>query len=306
MELKQLKYFLAVAELESFTTAAVRLNIAQSALSRQISNLEADLGVILFYRAGKRVALAPAGLRLQDAAVKLISAAENLRSTVCSQQDDVSGRICLGADSALGDALFPGLISQVAKAYPNVSIDPTQGLTSELQDRLMRGLLDAAILSYPDPLPGCELEILGRERLYFVAASSHAPSMGVTCTLKEALHYPLIVAHRPHRERIQAECLAKERGLQLQVAAEVDRLPLTMVLARQGAGFLILPHTALGECLDNEAWKVIPISDYSLSRYLARRPSALPSPAFAVIAAAIREEIRRLRNEGALVNNAVA
>ena len=301
MELKQLRYFVAVAELGSFSAAAVRLNIAQSALSRQIANLEIDLGVLLFHRAGKRVRLAPAGLRLHEAAVGLLAEAAKLRTFVSMEQDQVKGRICLGADPALGDALFPGLVARLAVTHPDVSIDPTQGLTSELQELLMRGLLDAAILSYPDALPGCELELLARESLYFVAASASAPRMDATCTLEEALSYPLIVAHRPHRERVQAERLAKMRGLELKVAAEVDRLPLTMNLARQGTGCLILPHTALAECFDNPIWTVTKISDFGLTRYLARRPSAMPGPAYMAVDAALRVEIERLRDEGAFV-----
>lgn len=306
MDLKQLRYFAAVAELESFTAAAVRLNIAQSALSRQIANLEAEFGVPLFHRRGKRVSLAPAGIRLRNPVEKLLSDAENLKTVAWREQGDVAGTVRVGTDPSLGDGLFPRLMARLAKTHPNVVVDAIQGLNSELQEHLMRGLLDAAILSFPDALPGRDLELLAREPLYLVSAASQAPDLGDICKVDDVLRFPLIVAHRPHRERLRLERLAKSRGVELLVATEVDRLPLTISLARRGLGFAILPHTALTDYFDDAAWSITRIADFSLSRYLASRPSALPSPVFSVVEAALREEINQLRDEGAFLPETVA
>jgi LysR family transcriptional regulator, nitrogen assimilation regulatory protein len=301
LNLIQLRYFVAAARAESFTAAALHLNVAQSALSRQIANLEADLGVALFHRAGKRVQLAPAGARILPAASKLLVDLEDIRATAQAEPGDVRGVVRFGCDPSLGDVLFPRLIVRLRDTHPGVQLDPFQYLSAELQGALMSGRLDAAIISFPDPLPGHDLELLGREAMYFLAPAESGPHLEPTCTVAEALSHPLILPHKPHRERLRLDTIATSRNIELQVGAETDRLPLSKQLAAQGLGCLVLNRLSIIEEREDPRWRVSLIVDLTMSRYLARRTSAAASPAVNATRDALAVEIEYLRAAGDLI-----
>ena len=298
MDFRQLRYFLAVAELESFTAAATRLNVAQSALSRQVANLETELGTALFHRFGKRIRLAPAGAKLKPAVAKLLADAEAIRALALSEQEAVAGTVALGAHHSDGAVLFPRLFEAMGREFPAVKLDLVQGLTAELQELLLRGRLDAAVLTRPDPLPGFDLALLMREALYFLAPSEFCPEgLGADCAAREVLGLPLIVPHQPHRERLAYEEIARRHKTMLTIGAEVDGLPLMKSMARQGRGFLILPRTAIQE-FDDPAWRVIRLRGVTISRYLASRSTAASNRALQETMKQLQAQVKLLRDEG--------
>ncbi|WP_084292632.1 LysR family transcriptional regulator [Bradyrhizobium sp. WSM3983] len=128
-----------VAELGNFTAAASRLNVAQSALSRQIGNLEAELGVSLFLRTGKRIQLAPAECRLRPAVLKLLMDADALRGLPLAEDECIAEDVAIGAHPSDGQFIFPHLTQQMRRLYPGVRVDLDQELTSPLQEHLLRG-----------------------------------------------------------------------------------------------------------------------------------------------------------------------
>ena len=298
MQLRQLQYFVAVAELESFTAASNRLNVVQSALSRQIANLEDELGVVLFHRNGRRVELAPAGERLQKAVSKILVDIEDLRTIVRALDDDISGTVALGAHFSEGDVIIPKILDRVFREYPAIHLDPIQGLTADLQDRLLKGQLDLAIVTFPDPLPGLDLEPIAREKLYVAGPASDFPIAKLECTIAEALSIPQVVAHKPNRERIALEDIAKKNNISLKVAVEADGLSLMKLFSQQGRGAIILPETALRMEMSNSNWKVIPIEDLSLTRWLARRSSNLQNKPVEKVYNILLEEIANLKKVG--------
>ena len=300
MDLRQLRYFVAVAELRSFTDAASRLNIVQSALSRQISRLQQDLGVALFARDGRRVRLTRAGTRLLDAANQLLLDAEALRSIVRDAADEVVGTVNFGAHPSDGNILFPLLFKKARKLYPRVHIDPMQSMTAELQELLVKGRLDLAIITFPDPIPGIDVQPLAREKFYLLAPADMHPLPDETCTMHQALGVPLILSHLPHRERCNIEALAKKSHVTLDVRVEADSLSLMKSLSMLGYGSLLLPETAVLEEKSDPAWHATVLSDLMLTRYLARRVTPPPSNAVTCVHEILMEEIENLKSTGVM------
>lgn len=299
MDLRQLRYFATVAELENFTVAASRLNVAQSALSRQIGNLEAELGVSLFLRTGKRIQLAPAGSRLRPAVLKLLMDADALRGLALAEDECIVGDVAIGAHPSDGQFIFPHLTQKMRRLYPGVRVDLVQELTSPLQEHLLRGCLDAAVLTFPDTLPGFDLAVLFREQIFFLAPSNDCPSdLRDECDAADVIGLPLILPHRPHRERYAYEQLAKRSGQHLTVAAEVDGIPLMKLLAKQGVGSLILPRTAIDSELTDPDWRAIKLRDSFINRYLATRSSRQPSRALSATLSALQDTVHHLRDCG--------
>lgn len=298
MDLRQLRYFVTIAELGSFTAAASRLNIVQSALSRQIANLEADLGVSLFYRDGRRVRLAPAGERLQMAAQKILLDIEEIKVAIRQCNDEIVGRVAFGAHPSDGDVILPRLFNRVHEEYPGIQLDPVQALTADLQEMLVKGRLDFAILTFPDPLPGIDVEPIAREHIYLVGPPAILLIEGDQCTMAEALAIPQVASHKPNRERSALEAMARKYGVTLQVTVEADGLPLMKMLSQQGRGALLLPETALLAEKNDPQWRIVRVRDFAITRFLARRTAQAQSKAAAAALTILLEEIEALKRDG--------
>ena len=297
LDLRQLRYFVMVAELESFTAASTRLNVAQSALSRQIGNLEAELGVALFNRDGRRARLSAAGDRLRLAATKLLTDADELRAVVREADDELAGRVGIGADQSAGDVLLPRVFDEVQRRHPAITLDPAQALSSDVQEMLLAGRLDIALISFPDPLPGISLEPVAREFLYLAGSAEDFP-LGDRCSVAEALALPLVVAHRPNRERLALEGAAAKVGLSVEIAMEVDGLALGKMLAARKRGYLLLPATALLAEAHDPTWRLSRIEGFEMTRYVARRATSVRSRLVAAVQEALLEQVEYLKAEG--------
>ena len=295
MDLRQLRYFVTIAELGSFTAAASRLNIVQSALSRQIANLEADLGASLFYRDGRRLRLAPAGERLKTAAEKILLEVEDLRVIVQQCNDEVAGPVGLGAHPSDGDVILPRIFNRIHADFPGIQLDPVQAMTAVLQEMLLKGRLDFAILTFPDPLPGLDVDPIAREHVYLVGPADNFPFDGDECTMTQALGVPLVASHHPSRERRALEGLSKKHGIPLTVTVEADGLPLMKLLSQQGRGAIFLPETAVQAEKDDPRWRLARIRDFAITRFLARRSSQTQSKAMATVLTILLEEVEALK-----------
>ncbi len=131
------------------------------------------------------------------------------------------------------------------------------------------------MLTFPDTLPGFDLAVLFREQIFFLAPSNNCPSdFRDECDAADVIGLPLILPHRPHRERYAYEQLAKRSGQHLTVVAAVDGIPQMKLLAKRGVGSLILPRTAIDSEITDPDWRAIKLRDSFINRYLATRQRA--------------------------------
>ena len=166
-----------------------------------------------------------------------------------------------------------------------------------MQELLLSGRLDIALISFPDPLPGISLEPVAREFLYLAGCAEDFP-LGERCSVTEALALPQVVAHRPNRERLALEAAAAKVGLSMEIAVEVDGLALMKMLAARKRGYLLLPATALLAEARDPAWRLSRLEGFEMTRYVARRATSVRSRLVAAVQEVLLEEVDRLKAEG--------
>jgi DNA-binding transcriptional LysR family regulator len=151
MDLRQLRYFVAVAERGGFAAAASTLNVAQSALSRHIKLLEHELGGALLERGARGVAATESGKVLLARGRWLLEALDDIKTEVRTENREPSGTVRLGAPSTLADTFYAPLARLFAGRFPRVRLELSDGLTEEMCDRLLKGELDLAMVTAPQP-----------------------------------------------------------------------------------------------------------------------------------------------------------
>src|SRR5689334_4818075 len=136
MELQQMRYVIAVAETNSFTRAAERCLVVQSALSHQIARLERELGAKLFERTSRRVRLTPAGAAFLPAARQCLDAAERAAAEVAAAVGEVRGRLAVGLIPTVAAVDLPGVLRQFRQRYPSVRISLRVGASEDLVEQV--------------------------------------------------------------------------------------------------------------------------------------------------------------------------
>ena len=152
MNLKQLNTFVHVAELGSLSKASDRLRTVQPALSRQIRMLEDELGVELFSRHGRGMALTEAGDLLRTRALAILRQLEETKADISEHAGLVRGRVVLGIPPTVGDVLAARLVKEFLRQYPDVTLRIVPAFTGFLLDWLQRGEIDVAIMYKPENL----------------------------------------------------------------------------------------------------------------------------------------------------------
>ncbi len=170
MDLRQLRYFVAVAERGGFGAAASALNVAQSALSRHIKQLEHELGGDLLERGARGVSVTESGKVLLARGRWLLSTVDDIKTEVRTENREPSGTVRLGAPPSLADILYAPLAKSIVERFPRVRLEMSEGLTEALCDRLLRAELDLGIVTMPQPNDHLDFEVLVVEQVFVIGA----------------------------------------------------------------------------------------------------------------------------------------
>ncbi len=149
MELRVLNYFLAIAREENFTKAAQQLHVTQPTLSRQIADLEQELGVKLFVRSNHTIALTEDGMLLKRRAQEILSLADKTKQDFLQKDEALSGVISIGSGEFRSTEYLAKIIAQFRKKYPKVTYEIYSGNAINIRDYIERGLLDIGLMSEP-------------------------------------------------------------------------------------------------------------------------------------------------------------
>lgn len=149
MELRVLNYFLAVAREENFTKAAQQLHLTQPTLSRQIADLEQELGVKLFVRSNHNIILTEDGMILKRRAQEILSLADKTKRDFLQKDEALSGTISIGSGEFRSTEYLAKIIAEFRKKYPNVKYEIYSGNANNIRDYIERGLLDIGLMSEP-------------------------------------------------------------------------------------------------------------------------------------------------------------
>lgn len=294
LNLKQLEYFVRVAELGSFSRAALVLDIAQPALSRQVRLLETDLRVNLLTRTGRGVVLTDAGKRLFDHSVGILQLVARAAEDLSAARDEPSGRVVVGLPPSIGRLLTLPLVKAFVDDLPQARLAIVEGLSTHLAEWIATGRVDLGLLHNPEPNPALEITPVLEEPLGLVSPIVRAGAGGrgapreeeaaapagkrvrtpPLLRLQDLSRFPLIVPDRAHAIRKLLEAQAALAGVKLDVAWEVSSVQAILDLVRAGYGHAVLARTALVASGQPEAFGLRPLAAAGLTSTLCLAVSA--------------------------------
>ncbi|MET9623749.1 LysR family transcriptional regulator [Streptomyces sp. NPDC006464] len=244
MELQQMRYVIAVAETNSFTRAAERCLVVQSALSHQVARLERELGARLFERTSRRVRLTPAGEAFLPAARQCLEAAERATAEVAAAVGVVRGRLAVGLIPTVTAVDIAAALRDFHERYPDVRISLRVGASDELTHQVEEGDLDVAFLGLPTTarLDGVDSRELARDRLVAVVAPGHPLAGETAVDLRRLAREVFVDLPAGTAGRVQSDLAFSAAGLSRDVAYEVTNADFLARLVGQGLGIAMLPH----------------------------------------------------------------
>jgi LysR family nitrogen assimilation transcriptional regulator len=258
VDLKQLEYFVRIAELGSFTRASVALDIAQPALSRQIRQLEIELGHSLLIRNGRGVATTESGKLLLEHGRGILHQVARTREELGRARGALAGRVAVGLPPSFSKTLTVPLTRACRERLPHATLSITESLSTSLRESLCSGRLDIALLYNPSPSPEVDSIILLEEDFYFVTRNDDQAKR-TSITLRELAMEPLIIPTRPNTIRMLVESELADMGLRPKIALEVDGVTAILDLVLEGMGSAVLSINAVRMSHQRTALSTIPI-----------------------------------------------
>lgn len=288
MELRQLEYFIAVAVELNFSRAAQRVHVVQSALSASVSKLENELGVQLFDRSRRQIALTPAGAAFLDEAYEVLYAAKRAKNAVTEYQGQLAGTVEVGTLMSSGALDLPAALGQFHRTHPLVNVRLRQsaagsaGHVSAIAD----GTLDLALISTPGrPTPLVEVRPLDREPMMFVCRPDHPLANRPRVRLADLANEHLIQFAAGWGVRRLLDHAFAAAGITVAAAYEVADYSIAAGLTRHQLGTTIMPATDARRFADLHSVAVAPAVIWTL--YLASAGPKHRSPAAASLADAL-------------------
>lgn len=257
MELRQLHYFIKVAQKQHVTQASEELHVAQSAVSRQIHQLEQELGVSLFVQKGRNLQLTPVGKLFLDRVENIFTDLERAVREVREFLDPELGEVRIGFPHSMGISLLPTVVAQFRKAHPGVKFRLRQGTYSSLLRDVISGEID---LSFVSPFPEAHDQVTGEllltEELYAVVPVNHPLAEREEIRLDELSGDPFVMFSDAYSLRSIVLDACRTAGFVPQIGFEGEETDTIRGLVAAGLGVGLLPEMALTEISPLEPAKI--------------------------------------------------
>jgi len=244
MDLKQLEYFVHVAELGSFTRAASLLAVAQPALSRQVRRLELELKQTLLLRNGRGVSTTEAGKRLLEHGRGILYQVGRAREEVEEMKGVPVGRVAVGLPPTVARLLTVPLVREFRSRLPRGTLSIVEGLSASMHEWLQMGRLDVALLYNPVLSPAVETIPFLEEDLFLIGPRRNREAAHPVA-LRELPRFPLIIPSLPNAIRVQVETQLARIGARPSVALEIDGVDSILELVADGHGHAVLTLNAI-------------------------------------------------------------
>ena len=245
MDLRQLEIVRAVAEKGSFTAAARVLNVSQSAISRQVLMLEADLGEPLFLRLGRKVRLTAAGTTLLDLSHRVLADVRETTASIVEQHEHLAGTLQLGGGMTVCLHVFPALLKEFRRRHRNVDVKLTTGATPMLLERLRSGALDVCLLTLPIEATDVVQTPVMREELLLVMPPGHRLASLRRVRPADLVGQRWVLFERGSSTRRVIDEMMQREAVRPRIVLETDNAEILKALTTIGMGLTILPYQAL-------------------------------------------------------------
>lgn len=247
MELRQLRYFVAIVDYGGLTRAAAQLGIAQPALSQQLSNLEAECKTQLLVRNSQGVKPTESGKLLYRHARTILRQVEQARDEIQHGKLGESGLVAIGLPTTATLPLALPLLSAVRERYPRLRLQIFESLSGYLAELLANNRLDYAMLFRDAETRSVAVLPLLHEHLFLIGdcGLSDAVKAQDVCTVADLRDVPLVLPSMSHDLRLTLERGLAQNGVEPNIIADVDSLPTMVAAARDGLACTILPSSAL-------------------------------------------------------------
>lgn len=277
MDLRQLEYFVRVAELGSFTRASIALDIAQPALSRQVRLLEVELRQNLLVRNGRGATPTEAGKLLLEHARGILHQVQRAHEELGRVRGALAGRVAIGLPPSLARVLTVPLTRAFRQAMPDAQLSISEGLSAAMQEWLVNGRLDIAVLYNAQAATGIEITPLLQEELMLVQprpAGLPEDPPPPPIPLREVAWLPLVIPSRPNALRMVVETEMAAIGCRPTIALEIDGVGAILDLVADGAGSAVLSRNAVASSIRPSAFALRAIGEPPLRTRLSLATSS--------------------------------
>lgn len=242
MEIRQLRAFVAIAELGTFTAAALRVHVTQAAISMQIRQLEIELGARLFVRAPRRVMLTEAGEKLLHRARQILRDHDAALDEIAELAGAERGRLRIGSASAMVTTdILPKLLKEVRKQHAGAEITVVSGTSEALVQQILAGEVDLAFVSLPVEARGINTERLSEDQLVAIASPRHKLAKQRTISAYTLAGERLILGERGGNTRRLIDQFFEQAGVTLHVSMELSRQAAIRRMVEEDMGVGIVP-----------------------------------------------------------------
>ena len=291
--LRQIRGFLAVADQGTFTKAAVRLHIAQPALSQLVRELERELGIRLFNRTTRRVELTQGGREFQRAAVRITQDLDLAVADAKSLAERRRGRVVIAAPPFLAATILPSAIVKLRTEYPGLHVDIIDAGTGAILEAVRTGSADLGFGTFPATENDLVRSKLVRDRLMLFCSATHRFANRRNMRWRDLIDEPLVTLTRDSGIRLLVELGYEAANIPLRADYQVTQISTALALAGAGLGIAVLPAYVLAAASLHRL-SAVQLSDPVISRdvELIQVGGRSVSPAAAAFARCLRSLLR--------------
>jgi len=268
MDFEQLKTFLQVSSLKSFSRAAVKLGVTQPAISAQIRSLENEAGARLFERDGGKVTFTAAGRLFEPFAEHCLQCHSHIAAAISDLHRSPRGEISVSASEAASLYVLPAAFTEFKKQYTRVNLIVVRAERTRSLEAVVNREVDFGIVSLPVDDPRLQCQSIYKDDVALVVSRAHPLVMRETVKLAEMIQYPLILL-KGGRQREQIDNFFRSQDVSPRIAMEIDSSELLKRMIAAGHGMGFLPLTNICEDERNGLLKGIKVEGMRLRRELA-------------------------------------
>jgi LysR family nitrogen assimilation transcriptional regulator len=245
MDLKQLEYFVRVAELGSFTRASIVIDVAQPALSRQVRQLEVELRQNLLTRNGRGVTLTEAGKLLLEHGRGILHQVERAKEDLGRLRGALAGQVAVGLPPSIAKRLAVPLARAFRQQLPLASLSITEALSGAMQEAVVAGRIDLALIHNPSPSADIDSVVIFEEELFLVGPATATGTAAQDVSLQDIAAMPLVIPTKANSIRMLVESELANIGHRPTIAMEIDGVAAILDLVAEGLGTAVLSTTAV-------------------------------------------------------------